>query len=521
MKIRGKLIISFLIIAIFPLCAGLVCFHLIVQNQTDILSSYYSTQTENNYDYGLVLNPVQLLYKLTLNDYNKLVKIADETPDKLLDKNFLDDTSRSISSKDSFIVVFKGKKEYYIGNMDFYDCISTLPSFSEYSQGKNDNILIDPKSSTLTRSKDFYFSDGTSGQLFLITKLSNLIPRWESSVKDIAIAFTLILFTTACILLLWLYHSIIKPLNILRIATMQIGEGNLDNPVHVNSCDEIGILCRDFEEMRIRLKSMLEERIQYENDTREMMSNISHDLKTPLTAIKGYSEGLIDGIAKTPEKQQKYLKTIYSKVNDMTYLVDELSLFSKIEQNSIPYNFITFDIAEYLENYIDSISFDYEANNMNVSYENTAPEGILVSADPEQLRRVLNNITGNALKYKDKEHGNIRIALSYKPHKHKKPLYRQINKDGTDVNPPVKPEEFVRIEISDDGPGISEKDLPNIFDRFFRADASRNSAKRGSGLGLAIVKKIILDHGGNIWAKSTPGTGTSIYFTLKVKDDTR
>lgn len=69
-----------------------------------------------------------------------------------------------------------------------------------------------------------------------------------------------------------------------------------------------------------------------------------------------------------------------------------------------------------------------------------------------------------------------------------------------------------------DGPGISEKDLPNIFDRFFRADASRNSAKRGSGLGLAIVKKIILDHGGKIWAKSTPGTGTSIYFTLKVKD---
>ena len=296
---------------------------------------------------------------------------------------------------------------------------------------------------------------------------------------------------------------------------MQIGAGNLDNPVHVNSCDEIGVLCRDFEEMRIRLKSMLEERIQYENDTREMMSNISHDLKTPLTAIKGYSEGLIDGIAKTPEKQQKYLKTIHSKANDMTYLVDELSLFSKIEQNSIPYNYVTFDISEYLENYIDSISFDYESNNMNVSYENNAPQGIMVSADPEQLRRVLNNITGNALKYKDKEHGNIRIALSYKPHKPKKPLYRQINKDGTDINPPIKPDEFVRIEISDDGPGISEKDLPNIFDRFFRADASRNSAKRGSGLGLAIVKKIILDHGGKIWAKSTPGTGTYAYRTRK------
>ena len=107
MKIRGKLIISFLIIAIFPLCAGLVCFHLIVQNQTDILSSYYSTESENSYDYGLVLNPVQLLYKLTLNDYNKLVKLADEYPDKLLDKNFLNDTSRSISSKNKFNCVIQ------------------------------------------------------------------------------------------------------------------------------------------------------------------------------------------------------------------------------------------------------------------------------------------------------------------------------------------------------------------------------------------------------------------------------
>lgn len=235
---------------------GSVCFHLIVQNQTDILSSYYSTESENSYDYGLVLNPVQLLYKLTLNDYNKLVTLADEYPDKLLDKNFLNDTSRSISSKDSFIVVFKGENEYYIGNKDFYGCVSTLPSFGEYSYGKNDNILIDQKSSTLTRGKDFYFSDGTTGQLFLITKLSNLIPRWESSVRDIAIAFTLILFITAALLIIWLYHSIIKPLNILRIATMQMGAGNLDNPVHVNSCDEIGVLCRDFEECSIRLKSM-------------------------------------------------------------------------------------------------------------------------------------------------------------------------------------------------------------------------------------------------------------------------
>ena len=115
-----------------------------------------------------------------------------------------------------------------------------------------------------------------------------------------------------------------------------------------------------------------------------------------------------------------------------------------------------------------------------------------------QLMTILKNLVGNAVEAIEstKKSGMIWI--------------REYKKDGNYV-----------FEVADDGPGISEKDLPNIFDRFFRADASRNSAKRGSGLGLAIVKKIILDHGGNIWAKSTPGTGTSIYFTLKVKDDTQ
>ena len=123
---------------------------------------------------------------------------------------------------------------------------------------------------------------------------------------------------------------------------MQIGAGNLDTPVRVNSTDEIGELCRDFEEMRIRLKEMIEDRIRYEQDTRDMMSNMAHDLQTPITSIKGYSEGILDGVANTPEKQEKYLRTIISKANDMSYLVDQLSVFSKVEQNTLPYHFISF-----------------------------------------------------------------------------------------------------------------------------------------------------------------------------------
>ena len=101
------------------------------------------------------------------------------------------------------------------------------------------------------------------------------------------------------------------------------------------------------------------------------------------------------------------------------------------------------------------------------------------------------------------------------------PLYRHINADGTDVIPPKAQEEFIQIEISDNGPGIDKRDLPFIFDHFYRADASRNSSKGGSGLGLAIVQKIISDHNGRIWASSTSGKGTSIYFTLKKKNSNR
>ena len=178
--------------------------------------------------------------------------------------------------------------------------------------------------------------------------------------------FFSIIVLTGMVLILWLYHSIARPLNILHIATMQIGAGNLDSPVRVISSDEIGELCRDFEEMRIRLKSILEERIKYEQDTREMMGSISHDLKTPITAIKGYAEGLLDGVAATPDKQDKYLRTIIAKAIDMTYLVDELSLFAKIEQNALPYNFTILNVGVYFDDCIDDISLDLESHNIKI-----------------------------------------------------------------------------------------------------------------------------------------------------------
>lgn len=517
MKIRGRLIVAFLIMTVFPLCAGAISFHRTVQIQTDTIISYYSADPADYETYGFISNPVQVLYKITSRDFKTISDIADKNPDKLLDKDAIQSITKTLAGRDTFIIIRYNNDEFYIGDKECYDKMSTLPYFTEYRENSN-YISLDTKNSLLIRGKDFYFTDRTEGQFYLVTDLSKLMPYWRNSLRDIMACFLAIIVITGTILILWLYHSIVKPLDILHIATMQIGAGNLDNPVRVTSSDEIGELCRDFEEMRIRLKSILEERIQYEQNTRDMMGSISHDLKTPLTAIKGYAEGLLDGVASTPGKQEKYLKTIIAKAVDMTYLVDELSLFAKIEQNALPYNFTVLDIGEYFDDCIDEIAFDLESHGIKVEYENNTGAGTFITADPEQLKRVINNITGNSVKYMDKTGGSVRITISNViPPPVSPPLYRQINEDGTDVLPPKVQEEFIQVEISDNGPGIDKRDLPFIFDRFYRADASRNSSKGGSGLGLAIVQKIISDHNGKIWAASTLGKGTSVYFTLKKK----
>ena len=276
----------------------------------------------------------------------------------------------------------------------------------------------------------------------------------------------------------------------LQKATNEIKNGNLDFALEVEEEDEIGQICQDFEEMRIRLKESTEEKIQYDKENKELISNISHDLKTPITAIKGYVEGIMDGVASSPEKLDKYIRTIYNKANDMDRLIDELTFYSKIDTNKIPYTFTKINVASYFRDCVEEVGLDMESQNIELGYFNYVDEDVMVIADAEQMRRVINNIISNSVKYLDKKRGIINIRI----------------KDVGD---------FIQVEIEDNGKGIAAKDLPNIFDRFYRTDSSRNSAKGGSGIGLSIVRKIIEDHGGRIWATSKEGIGTEIHFVLR------
>ena len=165
--------------------------------------------------------------------------------------------------------------------------------------------------------------------------------------KDMILTATIILVFTALSVGLWIYRSIAVPLVKLKKATKNIKEGNLDFVLEVEGNDEFSQLCQDFEEMRKRLKESTEEKILMDKENKELISNISHDLKTPITAVKGYVEGIMDGVADTPEKMDRYVRTIYNKTNEMDHLINELTFYSKIDTNRIPYTFSKLNVEDY------------------------------------------------------------------------------------------------------------------------------------------------------------------------------
>ena len=323
-----------------------------------------------------------------------------------------------------------------------------------------------------------------------ITDSADSQGRVHVMAKDLFISAFVILISVALVVGLWVYRSIAVPLVKLKKATQNIKEGNLDFVLDVEGKDEFSELCQDFEEMRRRLKESTEEKSLIEKENRELISNISHDLKTPITAVKGYVEGIMDGVADTPEKMDRYVRTIYNKTNEMDHLINELTFYSKIDTNRIPYTFSKLNVEDYFADCSEEVGLELETRGIELVYANYVEKDVMVIADGEQIRRVIHNIIGNAIKYMDKPKGIIQIRI----------------KDVGD---------FIQIEIEDNGKGIGPKDLPYIFDRFYRTDVSRNSSKGGSGIGLSIVKKILEDHGGKVWATSRLGIGTIMYFVLR------
>ncbi len=485
MKFRTKLIITFLIVILLPIFLSGVAF--VAVGAMVLHNSDMNFQIEISDDSTLSDSLVSLS-NTTNNLYIRLGNIAEKDAQKLEDRDFLEEINGDALQVSSYIVVRKGTEEYYSGSEEMSRrFFSRLPAYGFENQDSYSGFYYND-AQKLVKQIDFVFSDGDEGSLFLVTRVNSVVSKSFLIYLFSAIVFILVL--TSIVLTQWVYKGFFEPINRLNVAMQQIAEGNFEYSLTSEDTNEIGELYRNYEDMRLRLKESTEEKIQNERQNRELVSNISHDLKTPITAIKGYVEGIMDGVADTPEKMDRYIKTIYTKANDMNRLINELTYYSGIDSNRIPYNFHRINLAEFFQDCVEDVGLDLESKNIELNYSNLVDPDTRIIADPEQLKKVIDNIVGNSIKYMDKPKGVINIRIL----------------DEVDS---------VRVEIEDNGKGISSRDLGKIFERFYRTDTSRNSSTGGSGIGLSIVKKIIEDHGGYIWATSREGEGTCLHFVIR------
>lgn len=489
MKIKNRLVIAFLTIILIPIILTTSMGVVLCRYQIHAIEKTYGIKDTT---FESLSNSMQMLSKVTEKSYDDLKQMIAEEPEDMNDATKLDKFNQKLSYKKAFLLVRKDDTIVYMGanGKATQDVIPELPKYGEADPNAKNGVYLGGDAQMLVKQVDFKYPEGEKGSAFILTNVKNVIPEVEEFFVDLLFVIVVVLVLTALILIMWIYRGIMGPLSKMKKAANNIKEGNLDFEIKPEADDELGQLCADLEDMRKRLKDNAEEKIKYDRENKELISNISHDLKTPVTAIKGYAEGIIDGVADTPEKRDKYIRTIYNKASEMDTLINELTLYSKIDTNRIPYNFNIISVNDYFTDCAEDLSLELESKNVEFGYFNYVDPSVKIIADAEQIKRVVHNIVNNSLKYMDKS----------------KPIINLRVKDVGD---------FIQVELEDNGKGIEAKDLPNIFDRFYRTDASRNSSKGGSGIGLSIVKKIVEEHGGKIWATSREDTGTTMYFVLR------
>lgn len=286
-------------------------------------------------------------------------------------------------------------------------------------------------------------------------------------------------FIIGLLLTVYLTRKISKPLHVMGKITHQIAKGDFDTSLNVHGDDEVGQLAKDIGLMAKQLK-------EYRDSRQQFLSNVSHDLRTPLTYIKGYSALMRDTQEMNEDQWKRNVDVIYKEATRMEHLVKDLFQLTKLDVGQIEFDIESVKIISWLLSIIESkqLMFDNHSVKCQLHYDD---ENIQANIDKERMTQVINNLLENSIRYTK----NGKITLSVR-----------------------KEKERVKIEISDTGIGIPKEDLPYIWERFYRVDRSRSTDLGGSGLGLAIVKELVELHGGTIEVNSIYGKGTT--FTIQL-----
>lgn len=485
-SIKRRIIVSNVSMIIIPL----VIISIVIPVFLTFLGSFLNLDTVTTTKYNILS---QFQWNFTIDEINNSIK-----KNGVMDNKNLDKLVQSIESYESEVLIEQdGEQIYLTKGADKNSVVGAVNKTNQnesdmFSLGKDGMIVVSNLETNQGKVKlmivnDKYVVDFSSGEQvvtsnnFLASKMGIVI---VSVVGIFVLSIAIISIITA--------SGIKKPIDKLRECTKEISNGNLEYVIEYDSTNEFGLLIRDFDQMRNTLKDSLIRQEALERQRKEMIAGFSHDLRTPLTSIKGYVEGLMDGIATTPEKQGQYLKTIYTTASDMENLVNELFLFSKLDVDKVTLDKEQVSIVDYLEDCYEEQKLELKKFDTEIEFNCLCDKNIMVSIDRVKFGRVMLNVISNSVKYKKpNQTGKIDMSISSN-------------------------EKYAIIRITDNGMGIDEESVKHVFETFYRADPARTNVREGSGLGLSICKQIVDLHDGNIWATGELGVGMTVNIALPI-----
>ncbi|MYL32167.1 HAMP domain-containing protein [Pontibacillus yanchengensis] len=452
-SLKTRLVLAFLSTIIVPILVAILTLYL----GADQLSSEEDDQLDQLF-----------------SDVKKEIRM---TKDELPDRNaFYNEIKPLLDRYDMNVTIHTEKEELIFDSKNYREVDemnSFLPNFNTFT------IQVQPET-------------GVMWDVTIQANSSQNAPfqRMNHIVRILLLSVGMGFLTMILMIVIWttyISRTVLTPLKHIYQATEEMRDGNLDYPIVYKRKDEIGRFIEGFNVMRQHVKDSFKKQKQYEDSRKELIASISHDLRTPLSSIKGYVEGLRDGIVQNEEMKHRYLEVIHDKTDHLDHLIEDLFEFSKMEVDQLPIEKEVVNASVYFERLITKHQFELRNQAVELTYTNEVkPASILL--DPIRVEQVMSNLIDNAVRY-----GSDRIKMDV----HADDL------EGT-----------IAISITDNGQGIRKEDIPYIFTSFYRGEKSRSTYSGGSGLGLSIVKYIVKAHGGDIRVKSDKGKGSTFIFTL-------
>lgn len=490
-KINTRIIIASVLAIVIPILILSMAAGIFVITSKD----QYDASSVNTEGYDII-NQVQ--WSQTINSLSSEL-LSEDSSDEKHEK--ISDTAESLEQFGSLVYIENNGETFYATKdletiFEYANSITPVDTNkSSYYYGESGIVIVnriqngDEEYLILTANGDYKTQneDKQTASQSIIVKLTNN----AAAVLGVCV----MTFVIAIIVIsLIISKTIVGPIEKITTGANEIAKGNLDYEIDYKSTNELGQLADSFSYMQTRVKESIEQLNRADQQEKEMIAGIAHDLRTPLTSIKGYLEGIIDGVADTPEKRRRYLKTIYDSAISMEKMLNDLLMISKLELGSITLNCEDVHINDFLS-YASEIGSELKKENFEFEIHDNSKTNALLSIDTDRFTRVVDNIISNSVKYRRKGvKGKISLIVSEYEHS-------------------------VIFEIADNGMGVEKESLTRIFDTLYRADKARSNVSDGSGLGLAVCRQIVKLHGGMIWAQTNADKGLSIFISLPKKED--